>query len=205
MVYKLSQLSRQTEYGLSLRIPAVEHNESSSKGKRIMFSALQVSRDWVSKLCLCLTLKKVLIVKSQKILLNVRVFFSLKLSAKNVVKISDVGISKEAVDITGTIAGSPAYIAPEVFKSELYNSKADIYSLGIILWEVWYGEQAFSKILNLQQQQFFGCVARGERPKPLEGYSKPLWKELMEECWAANPQERPTAEQCLERISRLGG
>ena len=170
-----------------------------------MLPALQVSRDWVSKLCLCLTLKKVLIVKSQKILLNVRVFFSLKLSAENVVRISDVGISKEAVDITGTIAGSPAYIAPEVFKSELYNSKADIYSLGIILWEVWYGEQAFARIGKMTLPQFFSLVDDGVRPEPLEECTKPPWEELMKQCWAEIPKERPSAKQCFETISRLGG
>ena len=145
------------------------------------------------------------IVKNQKILLNVRFFFSLKLSEDNSVRVSDVGISKEATEITGTIAGSPVYIAPEVFQSELYDIKADIYSLGIILWEVWYGEQAFSKILTCQPQQFFSFVAGGGRPKPLEGYSKPPWEALMKQCWEANPQNRPTAEECLKIISGLGG
>jgi len=42
------------------------------------------------------------------------------------VKVTDVGISKEAKDITGTIAGSPVYMAPEVFRAEVYDKKADI-------------------------------------------------------------------------------
>ena len=168
-----------------------------------MLPALQVSRDWVSKLCLCLTLKKVLIVKSQKILLNVGVFFSLKLSAENVVRISDVGISKEAVEITGTIAGSPAYIAPEVLKSELYNSKADIYSLGIILWEVWYGEQAFARIGKITRDVLYSLVKDGVRPEPLQGYEPPPWEGLMMECWKANPLKRPSAKRCFEKLSGL--
>ena len=128
----------------------------------------------------------------------------MKLSEDNSVRVSDVGMSKEATDITGTITGSTVYIAPEVFLFKLYDSKADIYSLGIILWEVWYGEQAFSESLKLKPKQF-SFVASGERPKPLEGYSKPLWEVLMKQCWDANPQNRPTAKECLKMISGLGG
>ena len=51
-------------------------------------------------------------------------------------KVTDVKISKATADTTGTLAGSPAYIAPEVFHYKVYDSKADIYSLGIMLWEV---------------------------------------------------------------------
>ena len=141
--------------------------------------------------------------KSQKILLYVRFFFSLKLSEKNSVRVSDVGISKEAVGITGTIAGSPAYIAPEVFQSQLYNSKADIYSLGIILWEVWYGEQAFARIGKITLKEFFGLVESGARPEPLQGYRQPPWEELMRQCWEANPQKRPSAKLCFEEFSRF--
>lgn len=141
------------------------------------------------------------IVENKIILLYVRFFFSLKLSEKHSVRVSDVGISKEAVEITGTIAGSPVYIAPEVFQSQLYDSKADIYSLGIILWEVWYGEQAFARIGEVTLQQFFGLVQNGARPETLQEYGQPPWEELMRQCWEANPQKRPSAKFCLDQFS----
>lgn len=108
--------------------------------------------------------------------------------------------------MTGTIAGTPVYIAPEVFQSDLYNSKADIYSLGIILWEVWYGEQAFAKINITSLKQFFGMVENGLRPQPLKGCSEPpkCWQDLMSQCWNETPEKRPSATECLEKISRLG-
>lgn len=139
--------------------------------------------------------------KHQKILLYVRFFFSLKVSEKNSVKVSDVGISKEAVEITGTFAGSPIYVAPEVFQSQLYNNKADIYSLGIILWEVWYGEQAFSRIGKITLKELCGLVANGGRPQPIEEYKQPPWQELMRLCWAENPQKRPSAKACFKAFS----
>ena len=143
------------------------------------------------------------IVENKIILLYVRFLFSLKLSEKHSVRVSDVGISKEAGEITGTIAGSPVYIAPEVFQSKLYDSKADIYSLGIILWEVWYGEQAFARIGEITLQQFFGLVQEGARPEPLPGYRQPPWEELMRQCWEADPRKRPSAKWCFNQFSQL--
>ena len=101
------------------------------------------------------------------------------------------------------MAGSPAYIAPEVFRSKVYDSKADIYSLGIMLWEIWYGQQAFSKIVFLELEDFFRKVVdSGCRPEHLEDHMDPppCWQELMKDCWQPMPEKRPTAKQCHERV-----
>ena len=129
----------------------------------------------------------------------------LKLSEENSVRICDVGVSKEAKDITGTFTGSPAYMAPEVFHSELYDFKADIYSFGVMLWEIWFGRRAFGEVEAPTTQCFFRSVDEGYRPKDVEGLRKPprRWKALMEKCWDGNPEERPTAENCKEEITEL--
>jgi len=120
------------------------------------------------------------------------------------VKITDVGLSKNAKDITGTFAGTPAYIAPEVFRSKVYDNKADIYSFGIMMWEMWYGQQAFAEIMG-PIQRFAEMVDKGHRPKDVEGSNKPPhgWKQLMERCWDASPEQRPSAEICNQEIRRL--
>ena len=125
----------------------------------------------------------------------------MKLSEENVVKVTDVGASKEAVYITGTFAGSPAYMAPEVLKSQVYNSKADIYSLGVMLWELWYGERAFSRSVLLAD--FFRMVDNGGRPEHVKGCREPThaWGNLMKECWQKNYKDRPSANECHKRIT----
>ena len=125
----------------------------------------------------------------------------MKLSEENVVKVTDVGASKEAVYITGTFAGSPAYMAPEVLKSQVYNSKADIYSLGVMLWELWYGERAFSRSVLLAD--FFRMVDNGGRPEHVKGCREPTqaWENLMKECWQKNYKDRPSANECHKRIT----
>ena len=131
--------------------------------------------------------------------------YSPKVTENKIVKVTDVGASKPAVDITGTIAGTPAYMAPEVFHSEVYDFKANIYSLGIILWEMWYGQQAFAKITAVSLADFFASVDEGNRPEPVTNYKQPpgRWDRLMKQCWAKNPEKRPTADKCNQEITRL--
>ena len=119
-------------------------------------------------------------------------------------KITDVAVSKEAKDITGTLTGTLVYIAPEVLHSNLYDSKVDIYSFGLILWEMWYGQQAFAFAeVKAETHTFF--VDTGNRPKRLEGCEKPPrpWKELMKKCWSGNAEERPSAEECNQKTTEL--
>ena len=119
-------------------------------------------------------------------------------------KITDVGVSKDVKDITGTLVGTPAYVAPEVFHTKVYDSKADIYSFGIMLWEMWYGQRAFAEFTG-PMTAFLTCVDEGYRPGDMEGGKKPppLLKTLMSRCWNGNPEQRPSAEICNQEITVL--
>ena len=120
-------------------------------------------------------------------------------------KIADVGISKKVEDVTGTLAGTPIYIAPEVFASEVYDWRADIYSFGLILWEMWHGERVFSELGLVSCLEFSSKIREGYRPTP-QKYSMPpppVWQELMTECWETSPENRVTACKCKEELTEL--
>jgi NIMA (never in mitosis gene a)-related kinase len=55
------------------------------------------------------------------------------------IKIGDLGISKQIIDkkgFTNTYAGNPLYMAPEINKGIMYDNKVDIYSFGLIIYEL---------------------------------------------------------------------
>ena len=128
-----------------------------------------------------------------------------QLSQENIAKVADVGVSKEAKAITGTMAGTPWYLAPEVIKSCLYDYKADIYSFGIMLWEMWYGERALLDVNIGNMQEFFEKVGEGVRPTYVRGSKKPPpgLHDLMQCCWDEKPDNRPDAGECYEKLTKL--
>lgn len=135
--------------------------------------------------------------------------FFLKVSRDNSVRIADVGLAKAVDDITGTVAGTYVYMAPEVLHGRAYDSKADIYSLGIMLWEMWYGKRAFLDVnmvttLNMvtSLEVFRKLVDVGCRPEHLEGCKKPpiRWENVFTQCWEGNPESRLTAAVCATEM-----
>lgn len=113
-------------------------------------------------------------------------------------KITEIAGFKEGSALAGTLV----YIAPEVFHSDVYDSKVDIYSFGVILWEIWYGQHAFAEV---QVETLITFVDGGNRPEHLKDCEKPpqLWKDLMEKCWNGNAEERPSAKECKQKTTEL--
>jgi len=97
--------------------------------------------------------------------------------------------------------GSPIYMAPEVLSGLAYDTKADIYSFGILLWEMVTQQIPY----NNQYKNFADlktAVLRGERPKFIEGVICPTrLKDLITNCWHPDPNRRPLFRTMLhERI-----
>ena len=122
------------------------------------------------------------------------------------VKLADVGVAKHEKDITGTICGTTLYLAPEVCEGRIYNSMADMYSFGFVLWELWYGETAFQDtVVSRSQSVLLEDVRQGLRPIHIEGTSQPwgIWQEVMQACWQKDPRQRLTAQKGWELLKQL--
>ncbi|NWW43543.1 FES kinase, partial [Pedionomus torquatus] len=113
---------------------------------------------------------------------------------KNVLKISDFGMSREEEDgvyaSTGGMKQIPVkWTAPEALNYGRYSSESDVWSFGILLWE------AFSlgavPYANLSNQQMREAVEQGMRLDPPEQCPEEVYR-LMQRCWEYDPRKRPS-------------
>jgi len=76
-------------------------------------------------------------------------------SKEGVLKLIDFGLSKVlSTDMTATICGSPLYMAPEILYKQDYDSNADIWSLGILVYEMIYGFTPFSESHDIKSLKY---------------------------------------------------
>jgi serine/threonine protein kinase len=115
--------------------------------------------------------------------------------------ISDFGLSQPAdkPPKSGDIYGVIPYIAPEVLRGEPYTKAADIYSFGIIMWEMTSGVPAFSNVPHDFNLIFRIC--NGLRPDIVEG-TEVEYKELMRRCWDCDPERRPSSLELIDYFKR---
>ena len=134
-------------------------------------------------------------------------YIILQIGVDNCLKIADVGISKNVQDVTGTVVGTPMYMAPEIFASEVPDVRADIYSFGLILWEMWYGKVVFAELGNISFEEFRKLIEKKHyRPKIYtEGMFPPVpdFELLMKQCWPTEVLNRSTAEQCVATLDAM--
>ena len=59
------------------------------------------------------------------------------------VKLADFGFAKQVQDMTETILGAPLFMAPEIMKGKAYNNQVDVWSLGVVFFEMLTGFTPF--------------------------------------------------------------
>ena len=131
----------------------------------------------------------------------------------NVLKLFDFGLAKELktedqkadgrYELTGN-TGSRRYMAPEVAKECPYEKSVDVYSFGILLWELCSAEKPFygySSGKHMQQ-----VVIGGERPK-MDSQHTAFWPEnlqwLIKHCWSPFPAARPSFTDCKQVLQDI--
>jgi len=143
-------------------------------------------------------------------ILNIFFYFALGFTLNGTVKLIDFGLSKilrnsspdsdEMYEMTGE-TGSLRYMAPEVADARPYNHKADVYSYGMILWELLAAEKPFN---NLSREQFYEQVVHGgERPH----LNRKKWPEeivqLISNCWSFEPEVRPNFSEVVLKLDAV--
>ncbi|RHZ89765.1 hypothetical protein Glove_11g29 [Diversispora epigaea] len=116
--------------------------------------------------------------------------------------VSDLGLSGP-VDKplnNNSIYGNLPYVAPEVFRGQIYTKKSDIYSLGILMWEVITGEIPFDEHEHSIVLQV--DIINGYRPEIYKNIPQE-YADLMKQCWDGNPDNRPDANTIYKKMELL--
>lgn len=118
-----------------------------------------------------------------------------------VAKISDFGLSRlEGTAAVTKTLGTISHMAPELLMQGKTSPSADVFSFGIILWEMFSGKRAWKGLS--QYQIIYALTCHGERikmpPEAPQEYAK-----LATECMSWNVRHRPTFEEVVPRIDAM--
>ncbi|XVF89098.1 hypothetical protein PTKIN_Ptkin19aG0103500 [Pterospermum kingtungense] len=120
-----------------------------------------------------------------------------------VVKVCDFGLSRlkhHTFLSSKSTAGTPEWMAPEVLRNEPANEKCDVYSFGVILWELvtlrvpWKG---------LNPMQVVGAVGFQHRRLEIPEDVDPVVAQIIRDCWHTEPHLRPSFAQLMSRLRHI--
>mmetsp|Transcript_34618 Transcript_34618/g.55333 ORF Transcript_34618/g.55333 Transcript_34618/m.55333 type:complete len:945 (+) Transcript_34618:428-3262(+) len=120
------------------------------------------------------------------------------------VKVCDFGLARVKLENQSvkSFVGTASWVAPEVImsKKDGYSTKADVYSFGLVLWQIYARRQPYP---NLHATQVLFQVARERlRPEMPQNVPQPIEK-LIRRCWHPDPNARPDFDEICEMLESL--
>ena len=113
--------------------------------------------------------------------------------------VSDFGISRVlALNMTRAV-GSSIYIAPEVFDSNVYTKKVDVYGFAYILWGMVERETPYADVKPFDLVRIICEEDKRPNISPEAGELEPL----MRQCWDRDPNVRPTFPKIAHELKKL--
>ncbi|KAG8638196.1 uncharacterized protein LOC110630714 isoform X2 [Manihot esculenta] len=126
---------------------------------------------------------------------------NLKDPQRPICKVGDFGLSKIKRNtlVSGGVRGTLPWMAPELLNgnSNKVSEKVDVFSFGIVLWEILTGEEPYA---NMHYGAIIGGIVNNTLRPSIPSFCDPEWKRLMEQCWAPNPAVRPSFTEIAGRL-----
>jgi len=125
------------------------------------------------------------------------------------IKLADFGLSRKILESTSTstfqLAGILPYVDPQCLKNnnkQVYkpNKKSDVYSVGILLWELTSGRPPFSNLdIYYQNYSLRNDIVEGTREESIPN-TPDKYVKLYKECWDDNPDNRPDIQDVKTKL-----
>ncbi|KAB2082329.1 hypothetical protein ES319_A05G190700v1 [Gossypium barbadense] len=127
---------------------------------------------------------------------------NLLMDENGVVKIADFGVARVQAQpgVMTAETGTYRWMAPEVIEHKPYDHKADVFSFGVVLWEMLTGKLPYENLTPLQAA--VGVVQKDLRPV-IPQYTRPKFVELLERCWQQDPSLRPEFSEITNLLEDL--
>ncbi|XWS67689.1 hypothetical protein CRYUN_Cryun04dG0027400 [Craigia yunnanensis] len=127
---------------------------------------------------------------------------NLLMDENEVVKVADFGVArvKAQSGVMTAETGTYRWMAPEVIEHKPYDHKADVFSFGIVLWELLTGKLPYEYLTPLQAA--VGVVQKGLRPT-IPKNTNPKLAELLERCWQQDSLLRPDFSEIIEILQQI--
>ncbi|KAJ7948972.1 Kinase family protein [Quillaja saponaria] len=126
---------------------------------------------------------------------------NLKDPLRPICKVGDFGLSKIKRNtlVSGGVRGTLPWMAPELLNgsSNKVSEKVDVFSFGIVLWEILTGEEPYA---NMHYGAIIGGIVNNTLRPTIPSSCDPEWRTLMEQCWEPNPAVRPNFTQIASRL-----
>ncbi|KAK6149546.1 hypothetical protein DH2020_017071 [Rehmannia glutinosa] len=126
---------------------------------------------------------------------------NLKDPSRPICKVGDFGLSKIKRNtlVSGGVRGTLPWMAPELLNgsSNKVSEKVDVFSFGIVLWEILTGEEPYA---NMHYGAIIGGIVNNTLRPTIPSYCDAEWRTLMEQCWAPNPAIRPCFTEIASRL-----
>ncbi|MGY2231202.1 serine/threonine protein kinase [Pseudomonas tolaasii] len=132
---------------------------------------------------------------------------NLLITADDKVKVTDFGVARldsSTLTQTGSMIGTPSYMSPEQFCGELIDGRSDVFSAGIVLYQLLTGERPFSGSATMVMQQILNQTPVA--PSTLNLALDPALDAVIARALAKRPAERyPSAQAFLDDLEALLG
>ena len=127
---------------------------------------------------------------------------NLLMDENGVVKVADFGVArvKAQSGVMTAETGTYRWMAPEVIEHKPYDHKADVFSFGIVLWELLTGKLPYEYLTPLQAA--IGVVQKGLRPT-IPKSTHPKFVQILERSWQQDPTLRPDFSEIIEILQQL--
>ncbi|KAL7114644.1 hypothetical protein ACP275_04G133900 [Erythranthe tilingii] len=120
-----------------------------------------------------------------------------------IVKVCDFGLSrmKHSTFLSSrSTAGTAEWMAPEVLRNEPSNEKCDVYSYGVILWELCTLQQPWG---GMNPMQVVGAVGFQHRRLEIPQDMDPVIADIIMKCWQTDPNLRPSFGEIMAALKPL--